>query len=149
MGDPTKAANDLASPDAQSDWQQAMSPYSRIVIPFAMPLLVGPDVIANVILYASKAEAAGQDRRLIGLMPVCAGVSLMNSLIFMSGRWLKQVLGDVGLSIATRILGLLVASMGIQFITTGLSNIVIHSIAPQILGSQRADLTCSERRARS
>jgi multiple antibiotic resistance protein len=134
-GDPTKAAKDLASQDDQSNWQQAKSLYARIVIPLAMPLLVGPGVIANVILYASEVEAAGDDRLFIGLILVCAGISFLNFLIFLSGQWLKRILGDVGLGIATRILGLLVASMGIQFITTGLSNVVIHSIAPQILKS--------------
>jgi small neutral amino acid transporter SnatA (MarC family) len=33
----------------------------------------------------------------------------------------------------TRILGLLVASIGMQFFVTGLSNVVIHSIAPELV----------------
>jgi len=36
--------------------------------------------------------------------------------------------GDVGLSITTRILGLLVASIGMQLVITGLSNVVIHTL---------------------
>jgi small neutral amino acid transporter SnatA (MarC family) len=43
------------------------------------------------------------------------------------------VLGNVGLSLATRILGLLVAAMGMQFVITGLSNVVIQTIAPAVL----------------
>jgi small neutral amino acid transporter SnatA (MarC family) len=50
----------------------------------------------------------------------------------MSGRWLQRAVGDVGLSIATRILGLLVASIGIQFMVVAITNIIVHTIAPQL-----------------
>src|SRR5262249_14124456 len=56
-----------------------------------------------------------------------------------SGRWLKRVLGDIGLSIATRILGLLVAAMGVQFMVTGVTDVVVHSIAPQLSPSKSVD----------
>jgi small neutral amino acid transporter SnatA (MarC family) len=38
----------------------------------------------------------------------------------------------VGLNIATRILGLLVASIGVQFVIAGLTNVVVTSIAPEL-----------------
>ena len=41
---------------ATSDFAQAESVYRQIVIPFAMPLLVGPGVIANLILYSVEAQ---------------------------------------------------------------------------------------------
>jgi MarC family membrane protein len=131
MGDQshTKTA---ASEETQSDWQQAKSVYRGIVIPLAMPLLVGPGVIANVILYANEVEAKPHDGPYGGLALVCIGVSFLVLIVLLSGQWLKRVLGDVGLSIATRILGLLVASMGVQFMTSGVTNIIVHTIAPQI-----------------
>jgi multiple antibiotic resistance protein len=63
---------------------------------------------------------------------VCVCVAICVFVILLSGQWLKRVLGEVGLSIATRILGLLVASLGIQLITTGLTNVIVHIIIPQI-----------------
>jgi small neutral amino acid transporter SnatA (MarC family) len=42
----------------------------------------------------------------------------------------------VGRSILTRILGLLVASIGMQFVLTGLTNVIIYPIAPAILKLQ-------------
>jgi multiple antibiotic resistance protein len=134
MGDST-AAKEMAERQAISDWKEAESLYRQIVVPLAMPLLVGPGVIANIILYASEAEAAKNDAFFVGLALVCAGISLLTFMIFLSGEWLKRVFGDVGLSIATRILGVLVASMGIQFVVTGVTNIIVHTIAPQILKS--------------
>jgi multiple antibiotic resistance protein len=122
----------LAADDTQSDWQQAKSVYRGIVIPLAIPLLVGPGAIANVILYASEVEVGTHKGLYGGLALVCLAISFLVFVILLSGQWLQRVLGDVGLSIATRILGLLVASMGVQFITTGVTNVIVEHIAPQL-----------------
>lgn len=133
MGDSTKASQDVVAEDQQSAWQQAESVYRKIVIPLAMPLLVGPGVIANVILYASEVEAKKDDALFAGLVIVCIAVSFLVFVVLLSGRWLQRAVGDVGLSIATRILGLLVASIGVQFIVVATTNIIVHTIAPQLL----------------
>ena len=64
------------------------------------------------------------------------GVAALTLVILLSGRTLRRVLGDVGLSIVTRILGLLVASIGMQFLVTATSNVIVHTIAPQVLKLQ-------------
>ncbi len=132
-GDSTKAAQDLVTQDLESDLQQAKSVYRKIVIPLAMPLLVGPGVIANVILHASQAESAKQDELLVGFTVVIGLVSFLTFAIFLAGKWLQRLLGDIGLSILTRILGLLVASIGVQFMISGISNVIASIIVPQIL----------------
>ena len=135
-GDPAKAAKELVVQEESSALSEAKSVYRQIVVPFAMPLLVGPGVIANLILYASEARTIKSATLSLGLVGVTVGISLLTLVILLSGRALRRLLGDVGLSIATRILGLLVASIGMQFVITGLSNVVIHSIAPAVLQLQ-------------
>ena len=132
-GDSAKTAQDLAVEANRSAFSEAESVYRQIVVPLAMPLLVGPGVIANLILYASEARASNSTTLSLGLVGVTIGVALLTFVILLSGRFLRRLLGDIGLSIATRILGLLVASIGMQFVVTGVSNIVIHSIAPAVL----------------
>ncbi len=132
-GDSVKAAQDVVTKDQETDLQQAKSVYRKIVIPLAMPLLVGPGVIANVILHASQAETLKQDQLFVGFSIVIAIVSFLTFVIFLAGRWLQRFLGDVGLSILTRILGLLVASIGVQFMVSGISNVIINVIAPGVL----------------
>jgi MarC family membrane protein len=135
-GDPSKAAREQAVEATANTLSEAKSIYRRIVVPFAMPLLVGPGVIANLILYASEARAAHSDTLLLGLVGVTTAISVLTLALLLSGRFLRDLLGDVGLSIVTRILGLLVASIGMQFIVTGLSNVIVHSIAPAVLKLQ-------------
>ncbi|SKB15010.1 Genome sequencing data, contig C314 [Planktothrix sp. PCC 11201] len=117
----------------ESDLTQAQSIYRQIVIPMAMPLLVGPGVIANVILYASEAEAKKGSGLLLGLILMTILVSFFVFVILLSGRELQRMIGDTGLSIAQRTLGLFVAAIGVQFIVTGLTNIIVVQIVPEIL----------------
>jgi len=97
-----------------------------------MPLLVGPGVIANLILYAGEAWQRRSAKLSWGLVGVTVAISLVTLVILLSGRFLRRLLGDVGLNIATRILGLLVASIGVQFVIAGLTNVVVTSIAPEL-----------------
>ncbi len=132
-GDPGKAAKDLVVETQQSELGEAKSVYRQIVVPFAMPLLVGPGVIANLILYAGEARAMKEAEVSLGLIGVTVTIGVATFLILLSGRVLRRLLGDVGLSILTRILGLLVASIGMQFIISGLTNVIVHTIAPEVL----------------
>lgn len=131
-GNTSGKVQDVVEQDNPSDLEEAKSVYRKIVIPLAMPLLVGPGVIANVILYANEVQANKDGLQMIELAAVCVFISSIVCAILLSGQGLQRILGNVGLSIATRILGLLVASIGVQFITGGLTNILVHQIAPQL-----------------
>ena len=131
--DTATKAKDLTVESEVGELTEAESVYRQIVVPFAMPLLVGPGVIANLILYAGEAWERRSPKLSWGLVGVTVGVSLLTYVILLSARYLRRLLGDVGLSIATRILGLLVASIGVQFVITGLTNVILHSIAPSLL----------------
>jgi hypothetical protein len=41
-------------------------------------------------------------------------------------------LGDIGLSITQRVMGLFVAAIGVQFMVTGLINIFVDQIVPKL-----------------
>jgi multiple antibiotic resistance protein len=131
--DPTTKAQDLVVASEVGALCEAESVYGQIVVPFAMPLLVGPGVIANLILYAGEAWERKSPKLASGLVAVTVGVSLFTLVILLSGGFLRRLLGDVGLSIATRILGLLVASIGVQFVIAGLTNVIVNSIVPAVL----------------
>ena len=130
--DPVNKAKDLVAASDVGELTEAESVYGQIVVPFAMPLLVGPGVIANLVLYAGEAWQRRSATLSWGLVGVTVGISLLTLVILLSGRFLRRLLGDVGLSIATRILGLLVASIGVQFVIAGLTNVIVHSIAPEL-----------------
>ena len=127
VGDADPQISDRAS--GQSELKEAETVFQKIVIPLAMPLLVGPGVIANVILYASK-DGDGLDRG--DLLVGAFLLALIVLVIFLAGRWLKAVIGPIGLNILMRVMGLMVAAMGVQFMITGVTQIVTTQLAPAL-----------------
>ena len=88
------------------------------VFPLALPLIAGPGSIATIILLTSKQSdplglAAG-----IG---VAFAVLLLVFLMFLVSGLLERLLGKTGINIATRLLGMLLAALAVQFILDGLT----------------------------
>jgi len=87
------------------------------VFPLAIPLIVGPGAITTIILFASRAEGA-MDFLVIAL--VLAANLLVVLATFAIAPMIERVLGRVGINVVTRVLGMLLAALAIQFILDGL-----------------------------
>ena len=122
---------EIVTTETNNNLTQAKSIYSQIVIPMAMPLLVGPGVIANVILYSNEASKK-RDGLGIELILMIALVSFLVFVILTAGKWLQKMIGNIGLNITQRIMGLFVAAIGVQFMVTGVINIFINQIIPEL-----------------
>ncbi len=98
----------------QSDQAEAPDPS---VFPLAIPLIAGPGAIATVILLA------GQNPGLSGLALVLAVSGLVLAVVFalflMAGP-LESILGRTGINVVTRLLGMLLAALSVQFVLDGL-----------------------------
>lgn len=87
------------------------------VVPLAIPLLAGPGAISLVIVDAQKAGG------LTGDLLLSAGIAGVSSLVWAILRLAEPIgsrLGTAGLNIATRVMGLILAAMAIQFMAAGL-----------------------------
>ncbi|WP_101068061.1 MarC family protein [Roseovarius salinarum] len=87
------------------------------VFPLAVPLIAGPGAITSVILLA------GQKPGLEGMawvMGVMAGVIAIVLLLFLAAGLLERALGRTGINVVTRILGMLLAALAVQFVLDGL-----------------------------
>ncbi len=131
-GDTGSGVRDATEQAQLTNLAMAESVYRAIVVPMAMPLLVGPGVIAYIILHASEAEAAKQDVHVLDIGVGIGVVSLLCFVILWGGRAIKRLLGDVGLNILTRVMGLLVAAIGVQFIVTGTTQVFLTTIVPEM-----------------
>lgn len=93
---------------------------SIAVVPLAMPLLAGPGTIGTVIINASKGSGVIH----YGLSAVCIillGVVLW--LIFKIMPLIAKHISTVGINISTRIMGLILAAIAIEFIANGLKGL--------------------------
>ena len=94
--------------------------FERMIVPFAMPLLIGPGAISTVIIYASQGKAFGLTGAATGVA-VIAAIALATLLSFLATPLITRLLGKIGLTIVVRVLGLILCAMAVQFILAGFS----------------------------
>ncbi|MBD2326109.1 MarC family protein [Alkalinema sp. FACHB-956] len=128
-GQQMQRTHEIANQAQYDDLVEAESVYRKILIPLGIPIFVGPGSISTVILYGSQAR----DRlTFLALMGIIVAVALFTLLVLMGSLWTRRVLGKFGLDIATRILGLFLAAIGVQFILSGLADATVNFISPDI-----------------
>lgn len=87
------------------------------VFPLSLPLIVGPGAITTVILLAGEAQGAAD---LAAIAGVIIAVLLIVLLAFLAAPAIERALGKTGLNIVTRVLGMLLAALAVQFVLDGL-----------------------------
>jgi multiple antibiotic resistance protein len=86
------------------------------VFPLAMPILAGPGAISTVILLSTE---AGSFLRLVELVIAIALCLLGTLLIMRSSQYLVRVLGTTGLTLFSRIMGIVLTAIAVQFVLNG------------------------------
>ncbi|SEK41788.1 multiple antibiotic resistance protein [Roseovarius azorensis] len=87
------------------------------VFPIAIPLIAGPGSIATVILLAGQKPGAEGLAWVIGVMLL---VIVLVFVMFLMAGMLERALGRVGINVVTRLLGMLLAALAVQFVLDGL-----------------------------
>lgn len=94
------------------------------VFPLATPLIAGPGSIATIILLTGEASSlAGQ----FIVMAVLVAVLMLVLLAFLAGGLLERVLGATGINVVTRLLGMLLAALSVQFVIDGLRDVFVFA----------------------
>ena len=91
---------------------------SIAVVPMAIPLLSGPGAISTVIVYANL-DRSWPHLALVGC--VIASVALAVLLALLMAERIASLLGRTGMNIITRVMGLIIASVAVEFIAKGLA----------------------------
>jgi len=92
--------------------------FERLVVPFAMPLLIGPGAISTVVIYAAETKAFGAPGLAAGCAVIAAVSATILAAFWMTGL-ISRVLGRIGMTIVVRVLGLILCAMAVQFIIAG------------------------------
>ncbi len=85
--------------------------------PLAIPLLAGPGAITAMILLAGRAE--GDWSKLGALYGVAALVMLSCFLCFLAAERISKTLGITGRAVISRLLGIILAALAVQFVIDG------------------------------
>ena len=103
--------------------------FERLVVPFAMPLLIGPGAISATIIYAGEGKQFGWAGGAAGIGAITA-VSAATLLTFLLTPLISRVLGRVGMTITVRLAGLILCAMAVQFLIIGI-NEATHGLVRQ------------------
>ena len=90
------------------------------VVPLALPLMAGPGAISSTIVWGTRYHSL---MHLIGFSVAIALFALCCWGVFRMAPWLVRLLGQTGINVITRIMGLLLMALGIEFIVTGIKSI--------------------------
>jgi multiple antibiotic resistance protein len=97
----------------KSERDEAESKEDIAIIPMAIPLLAGPAAIATVIVFADRAQGAVGWLMLILAILASTGLT---ALILHQGQKIADWMGETGLRILIRVLGLILLAMGAEFV---------------------------------
>jgi multiple antibiotic resistance protein len=115
----TKRREDTAEEDDDLD--------DPSVFPLAIPLIAGPGSIATVILLAGAHPGFSG----LGLsLAVMVLVLLVTFIFFEAATPLERLLGKTGINVVSRLLGMLLAALAVQFMLNGLQDFGLLGIAP-------------------
>ncbi|MBB1274859.1 MarC family protein [Psychromonas sp. SR45-3] len=90
------------------------------VSPLAVPLLAGPGTIATAMNYSSSGEISG----ILVTVSVFAVLCIITFICFIFSSNILAVIGKSGLSIVTRLMGLILAVIGMQMVIVGITEVV-------------------------
>ena len=94
------------------------------VVPLGIPLLAGPGAISTVMIYEGS---AGTD--LLGILATFVAIGVTTVATFFVLRYGQRIFrsfGRVGIMAMTRVLGLLLAAVGVQFVVNGIAGVLPH-----------------------
>jgi MarC family membrane protein len=103
-----------------SDFRKAEVHLREVLVPVAIPMFVGPGAISTILLFASQIHTVED---LVGGALVLIAVSALSTVVMLFSEVISRALGVNGLAIATRLFGLIIVAMAVQFVLSGLSKV--------------------------
>ncbi len=93
---------------------------SIAVVPLAIPLLTGPATMSTVVIYADKVRDLWQTMLLVGYGLV---IALATVVCLSLAAPIARVLGQTGINVMTRLMGLILAALAVEVMADGLQSL--------------------------
>jgi multiple antibiotic resistance protein len=103
----------------EAEEREAAAGDNPAVFPLAVPMIAGPGTIATVLLLVNLSRS---DRLDLAIVVAAYAVALIVTWLCMRGSsWLLRIIGTTGIHVVTRLLGIILAALAVQFVLNGLS----------------------------
>jgi multiple antibiotic resistance protein len=104
----------------QCEVDDASARASIAVVPLTIPLLTGPATMSTVVIYADQAATLLQHAALVGYGVV---IALATAVCFTLAEPIARFLGQTGINVMTRLMGLILAALAVEVMATGLTKL--------------------------
>lgn len=106
---------------AGGTFSRAGNSLSRILVPVAMPIFVGPGTITTVILFSEKSASFLSSFMMVLILLLCAAIV---GLILITSRYIFDKIGRNGTQIVVRFMGMVLCAIAMQFMIDGIAQLL-------------------------
>jgi len=103
---------------SEEEEQEGISKENVALVPLAIPLTAGPGAITAVLVWRKGEIEIGF--LLLAVISAC----LITYVVFRFGEWIHKAMGVSGVRVVSRLMGLLLAVIAVQFMVNGLQQIL-------------------------
>jgi multiple antibiotic resistance protein len=105
----------------QGEMDDAASARTSVaVVPLTIPLLTGPATMSTVVIYADQAKTFFQHAALVGHGLV---IGVATAVCFAAAKPIARFLGQTGINVMTRLMGLILAALSVEVMAAGLTKL--------------------------
>jgi multiple antibiotic resistance protein len=101
--------------------EEAIDSASVAVVPLAMPLLAGPGAISTIILFGNQSQGFTNKA---ALFIICQLVAIAIWAVLHFAPQIGDRMSKTAMNVTTRVMGLILAAMSVEFIVGGLRNLL-------------------------
>ena len=106
----------LHTPTAEDNDNSREAALDIAITPLGIPMLAGPGTIATAMNFAAESSVAEIARVLAAFALMCA----LTFAAFVGSGWLSRVLGQNAIKVVSRLMGLILAVIGVQMLIEGI-----------------------------
>jgi multiple antibiotic resistance protein len=111
-----------------SDAEAAAKKEDAGIVPLGVPMLAGPGAITSVMVLVGQAQSKWQ---MAAILVSIAVTALVCYLVLGHSNIVVRVLGDTGIRILVRVMGLLLVALAAQYFVNGLADLGVIARPPE------------------
>jgi len=106
--------------ESGSETEEAAAKEDAGIVPLGIPMLAGPGAIASVMVLVGQVHGHGE---MIAVLSAIAITAVASYFVLVGADSVRRVLGETGIRILVRIMGLLLVALAMQFFVNGLTDL--------------------------
>ncbi len=109
-----------ATQETSGDAEEASEKEDVGIVPLGIPMLAGPGAISSVMVLVGQAAKLWEVATIVGVIAFTAWISYW---VLASADRVRKFMGETGIRILVRIMGLLLVALAVQFFVNGLTDL--------------------------